>query len=118
MNQANNSNTNVVTITLTDAQLTRLLNIQETGKSKWNETCEHAFELGMRSREHSIAAQAKRKSSEELVANTARFNTWLLANPKQAANPEMLVAMMRAFLVVPKVVEQIASIDEAASTTA
>ena len=71
---------NIAHVLLTDEQLTRLLDVQEADRAKWDETIEHIFELGLSARENSIkAANANRArkaqaEAQEGIAHMLRVN--------------------------------------------
>lgn len=93
----NNDTNNVITITLSDSQVTRLLDIQEFDKTKWQETCDHAFELGLSARENSIKATRKRKAADELASNVQKFNDFMKLSPETAKDPAKLLKVMQSF---------------------
>lgn len=88
---------NEVSLSLTESQLSRLLDVQEFDKTKWQEACDHIFELGLSARENSIKATRKRKQAEELAKNVDAFNQFLKMSPETAQDPIKLLSVMQKF---------------------
>lgn len=86
-----------VIVVLSDAQLTRLMDIQEFDKEKQDEAIAHCVELGISARENSIKATRKRLVESELSKGLELFNKHLARNPALAANPVELLKVMQSF---------------------
>lgn len=89
--------TNNVTIVISESQLTRLLDVQDFDKTKWDETCEHIFELGLSARENSIKATKKRNAQQKLADNIEAFNKYLAMTPELRNDPAKLLEVMQRF---------------------
>jgi hypothetical protein len=83
--QSNDSDTsNTIQIIITDEELTRLLDVQESDGTKWDATTYHLFQLGLGARENSIKATLKRKSAEEQQLAKEKIASFLRINPALA----------------------------------
>ncbi len=92
---------NTITLTLSDSQVSRLLDIQEFDKTKWQEAIDHCFELGLSARENSIKATKKRQAADKLADNLDKFNQHIKMFPADAKDPAKLMTLMQAFGLTP-----------------
>ena len=96
MNDESNTNTdkssNTLQVIITDEELTRLLDVQEADKEKWDAVCYHIFQLGLSARENSIKATKERNTQKEHAAARHKIASYMRINPALAAVVGQLIA--------------------------
>lgn len=90
-------------LTLTDEQMTRLLDIQDNDKESQGDAVSHIFALGLSARENSIKATRKRKDAEKAADAQNALAKLIALDPTILTDASKLSGIMQKLGIVPAV---------------